>query len=417
MKKLLGAVIGFLVLSMPIAFAQEVSDEQLIGADAGTTPDSPFYMFKRWGEGLSLFFTFDEATKAKMHYQFAKTRLAEARMMQEQDRTELAEQTIGDYEGGLEATDSYLERAIASGRNVTEIVDEIREQNYQHALVMQRLYQELRSEMAKAAIERAMERSLRKRAEIAARVGEREFVEMTVTVGEKTVTLNVPEKFAEKFFEKAEDFKERLHEREEVKATVSTRLDTRLAECAELIEELKTKQLDNAGQALLTNAEKHLENAEAALTTGNRTGRAFGQAVAACANARNAAKHVVALEEAEERADLTVTSVSIEPLIVGEGGTASITVNLTNLGDESAENYVVKIFDFTANVTVAEQTVTETEEGGSSTVLVQYTNVAGIGDHTIVATADFTELIRESDETNNAARAMFTVNRTLSAGV
>ncbi len=52
----------------------------------GMLPDNPLYFFKRFGEGVKLAFAFDENTKAKLHLEFARTRLAEAKAMAEQNK-------------------------------------------------------------------------------------------------------------------------------------------------------------------------------------------------------------------------------------------------------------------------------------------------------------------------------------------
>src|SRR3989344_6026169 len=66
----------------------EVTESELQAAessfeDAGMLPDNPFYGFKRLGEGLRLAFTFDGKGKEKLHLEFAKTRLAEAKKLAE----------------------------------------------------------------------------------------------------------------------------------------------------------------------------------------------------------------------------------------------------------------------------------------------------------------------------------------------
>ncbi len=159
-------LVSLMVLATP-ALAAEEMDTTL--PDPGITPDSPIYGLDKAVEGLELAFTFGEENKARVHYKFAKERLAEAEKMAVEDKPELAEEVMGDYEKELTETESEMEKAVARGKNVTQLAEHVATMTAKHLEVLQRVYDKV-PEQAKAAIAHAMEVSVRKQVGVLAHI-------------------------------------------------------------------------------------------------------------------------------------------------------------------------------------------------------------------------------------------------------
>jgi len=84
----------------------------------GTTPDNFMYGFKRFGEGLQKFFTFDQKERAKLNLQLAKLRLSEAKLMMERGHLEYITGLIDDYNNELNEADENT----PLGQNISEII-------------------------------------------------------------------------------------------------------------------------------------------------------------------------------------------------------------------------------------------------------------------------------------------------------
>ena len=353
MKRVLGFTLGLLVLLAPLVSAQGELPSP------GSKKGDLLYGLDRALEGVQLALTFDKVSKARLHYKFAEERLAEAQALSEEGKTELTEATLEDYEGSLAETNTQLEDAIATGEDPTEVTNQISERNFLHIEILTKIRGKVPA-AARERIENVIERA----------------VETQASAIEKLEVMT----------EKIENISE---------------------DCKQLIEDLEGKELDNAGQVLLGNAKKHLERSEAA-SAQNKSGRAFGQLTAACANARNAAKHV-GEEMEEEQADLMPADLVFSPSTILEGENLTITVDIQNTGTVNAENYTVGFFDMTNNLTIGEQMVTLTEAGNSTIVSIEYATVVGMGNHTVVMTADSTNAIAEANETNNILEGTFVV--------
>ncbi len=305
-------IIGFLIAAMPLAAAQEVSEEQLVGEDAGMTPDNALYGFKRFGENIQLFLAFNQLEKAKLHYKLAKVRLAEAVALAKANKEDLAEKAMEEYEKILVESDSEIEKSVAQGANVTSLADSVNEETYKHVLVLQRVREKLKNERARTAIANAIERSIEKRAEVAKRVDDKELVEMTITVGNKTITKQVPARFAEKFLEKADELENKtraelkIEHREKLKENVQEKHAEKAAERIEEARVLVNQAIEIRAQegttafGLINEARKHLELAEKAFNE-TKYGEAFGHATASEAQARAALKVQKVKEKIEEK--------------------------------------------------------------------------------------------------------------------
>lgn len=155
---------AFILGSVPAALAQSAETgnataQDILGTSAGTLPDSPFYPFKRFGESLQLFFTFDILEKAKMKYAFAQTRLAEADAMARRNKTQLADNALNEYEADLNETASDEKKFSAAGINITELADLVGLNMQKHILVLEDVYSKF-PDGAKPAILKASGRKI-----------------------------------------------------------------------------------------------------------------------------------------------------------------------------------------------------------------------------------------------------------------
>lgn len=335
MKSILVAtIIGILVVSMPLVLAQEteVSEEEILEIEPGITPDSVFYGFKRFGEGIHMWLTFDRLEKAKLRYNFAQIRLAEAVRMVKEKKQEIAERVLNEYENDLANIDSETKELVSEGRNISDITEIVNNATYKNILVLQRVYEKVPIQ-AKPAIKRAIENSLEKHIRTVKRV-DIELVNMTITVGNKTVTKMVPARFADRFLEKDFEIGKKIKKRIEIKNKLeikemilekiseikANRALRQIEEAREAITEAEEKIASttiNATHAnvLLEKAKNQLELASDALDE-NKTGRAFGHAIASERLAKNAERIVDRLSEIKERVTKTtnVTTASEEAI-------------------------------------------------------------------------------------------------------
>lgn len=88
-------------------------------SNPGILPDNPFYFFKRAKENIQLFFTFSAEDRAKLHLELAKTRLAEAKSLIEQNK--LATVPINDFNNEVREFNLSFN---GIGRNVSAIARE-----------------------------------------------------------------------------------------------------------------------------------------------------------------------------------------------------------------------------------------------------------------------------------------------------
>ncbi|MFZ3077659.1 MAG: DUF5667 domain-containing protein [Candidatus Aenigmatarchaeota archaeon] len=288
MKKLFVMfVFGVLAISMaPMVFAQSsetgnATGETIIGENAGTLPDSPLYGLKKFGEGIQSFFTFDQIEKAKLKYRLAQLRLMEADAMARINKTQLAENMMKEYENGLADVEADENTISAAGRNVSSIADLVGNNTYRHILVLQKVYEKV-PDSAKPAIKKVLENSMNRQEKIAERIAGNSTVNITITVGNETVTREVPAAFAEKFLEMAKDMREKIKDEvelkdvEELKEKLAEKMEMGAEKVKEQISEVKEKLAEiesrnitevsrPALDSILANAKTHLNNAESAL--------------------------------------------------------------------------------------------------------------------------------------------------------
>jgi hypothetical protein len=108
------------------------------------------------------------------------------------------------------------------------------------------------------------------------------------------------------------------------------------------------------------------------------------------------------------RPDLTVTNITFTNSRVNEGQKITITGRVANIGYRPASNVGVR-FAIDGVAQGSDRVITSLAPGASADVSISYATQGHPGSHTVVVTADPTNAIRESDETNNAGTATFFV--------
>ncbi|MBW2979756.1 S8 family serine peptidase [Candidatus Woesearchaeota archaeon] len=126
----------------------------------GITPDSWMYGFKRFFEGIDLFFTFDDVAKAEKHLKYAELRLAEAKEMAEKGKPEFVDDLIEEYEDNLEKANEISKIAQQLGKNVTKVTELVAVATSIHVDVLENVLEKV-PEQAKSSIQRAITSSKR----------------------------------------------------------------------------------------------------------------------------------------------------------------------------------------------------------------------------------------------------------------
>jgi len=140
-------------IELPPAFQRGLSS-------AGLTPDSWLYGFKRFFEGVDLFFTFDDVAKAEKYAKHAELRLAEAKEMAERGKLEFVDDLIEDYENDLERSNEIAEVAQQVGKDVTRVTELVAIATSIHLDVLEEVLQKV-PEQAKPSIQKAIDASKR----------------------------------------------------------------------------------------------------------------------------------------------------------------------------------------------------------------------------------------------------------------
>ncbi len=176
--------------------------EHLILKDAGTLPDSWFYGFKRFGEGVQEFFTFDLLEKAKLKYDIAEIRLMEAEVMAREGKQDLADTSLKDYEIRLAEIEKNKKDISSSGRDVSSLSKIADDSAYKHILVLQKVHEKV-PETAKPEIERVIEDSLERHSSLMGTDDDARKVDFNILLGGgKVLDKKVSSSFAEKVLEK-----------------------------------------------------------------------------------------------------------------------------------------------------------------------------------------------------------------------
>jgi len=119
----------------------------------GITPDSPFYFLDSWGESIRMFFAFSDEAKAQKHIAHAEEKLAEAKKMAEEGKTDAEEVAEKKYEKDID--DATTEAKLTGKENALQ---RIQEATTRHQAVMEKVLSQV-PEQAKPSIQKAMEKS------------------------------------------------------------------------------------------------------------------------------------------------------------------------------------------------------------------------------------------------------------------
>jgi hypothetical protein len=116
--RILTIVLALMVLLIaPVnAFASEAQTLP----DPGITPDSPFYFMDKWGQQISLAFTFGAENKAQKLMLYADERMAEIETMMVQNKIKEAGEAAGEHKYCLETAIKNLEQVKTSRMGLDE---------------------------------------------------------------------------------------------------------------------------------------------------------------------------------------------------------------------------------------------------------------------------------------------------------
>lgn len=123
-KKLLAIFVALLLATSTFGTALAAGTEDTKSA-AGITPDSILYPVDKAIESIRLALTAGDIEKATLLTEFAEERLAEASVMLEEGKTELADTAAKDYTDTIGTSDDKIQTAIdeATGTEVTDTTE------------------------------------------------------------------------------------------------------------------------------------------------------------------------------------------------------------------------------------------------------------------------------------------------------
>ncbi|MFA5742701.1 MAG: DUF333 domain-containing protein [Candidatus Paceibacterota bacterium] len=117
--------------------AQAVAADEAVDLNVGEPsllPDSPFYFLKNWARGIQTFFSFDPAKKAELKLKFSSEKMAEAKKLLEQNKTDKAMEAIKDS-----TTDMEKAKAVISQLKNSSTTDQVLEKMAQKTVTYQKL--------------------------------------------------------------------------------------------------------------------------------------------------------------------------------------------------------------------------------------------------------------------------------------
>lgn len=128
--------------------------------DPGMLPDHPLYFAKSFSEGVGTLFTFGEVDEAERAWKLSEKRLAEARALAADGKSEEAGKAVERYEAQLARALTKAEQARAKGDDADVVLGDVSEAAPRHQAVLAEVYEKV-PEQARPGIERAMEASRR----------------------------------------------------------------------------------------------------------------------------------------------------------------------------------------------------------------------------------------------------------------
>jgi hypothetical protein len=190
----------FISGSIPVLAQEELPNP-------GILPDNPFYSFKRFGESIRLWLTFDPEAKVKLRIRLAEMRLAELNATIAKGQYRYAERLRQEYENEINKTEDEMNRTKGLGRNVTALAEHVSNVTYKHVLILEGILEKV-PEQAKLAIENAINASLKGH--------ETAVIRLSESSPEKAAEFRV--RFAENRLEKAriKAFEGKVRETEEL---------------------------------------------------------------------------------------------------------------------------------------------------------------------------------------------------------
>ncbi len=123
--------------------------------EADLTPDSFWYRFKRFKEGIVLRFTFNEEKKVMRLIQYSEERLAETAKLIEENKTEFIDDLIEDYDKKIEEVNKISELAREQRKNTSNIDEVVAEATSMHVDILKEILKKI-PEQAKPAIQKAI---------------------------------------------------------------------------------------------------------------------------------------------------------------------------------------------------------------------------------------------------------------------
>lgn len=92
---------------------------------AGWVPSNPFYFLEKWSEGIKSLLTFDNLKKAERFQSLAEERLAEARVLIENNQPQKAEKLLQEFEKKMNQAMEKAKQYQESGGDTTEFYEKV----------------------------------------------------------------------------------------------------------------------------------------------------------------------------------------------------------------------------------------------------------------------------------------------------
>lgn len=121
MKKVIAFILSGLLLFCVPAYAADGDTT----VDAGITPDSILYTADKLVEDIQLALTFDDQKDADLLLQFANERLAEAKVMTEEEKTEFVQSAVNDYLATLQKAGEKVAEVVTNGTEDQGVKDKL----------------------------------------------------------------------------------------------------------------------------------------------------------------------------------------------------------------------------------------------------------------------------------------------------
>ena len=135
-------------------------------------PDNPFYLLKTFGEQVRMLLTFNQKEKIKLHIELAEVRLAEAKRLQELNRTTLAQRALEGYERQMQIAENETERLKLRNITVDDIDAYMNQTTSKHIRVLVRVLANA-PDAAKPGLQNALENAFENRERVYTRLMER----------------------------------------------------------------------------------------------------------------------------------------------------------------------------------------------------------------------------------------------------